>query len=1083
MEEISMDWENLFAGDERASGVIAEGISDGLILSLKNLGCVDIEYISLITGEDYKTVITALKGSIYQNPDTWGECFFKGWETAEEYLSGNLLKKWQTAELANKDYDGYFSDNLKAIEKLLKNGVTSKDIYITLGSPWVPADVIDDFITDIFGSYTRGFLWEYYASKERLDQEYGVRHDLETGSWEIPNKSRYCHRLSVTNTYGTPRLEALHILERTLNMKAVSVYDEVEDPTGENKVRRVLNQEETLAALEKQKLLIKTFQEWVWKDKKRKKRLETIFQEKYGSVRKRIYDGSFLEFKGMAPEFSLYPYQKNAVARILFSKNTLLAHDVGAGKTYVMITAGMELRRMGLSKKNLYVVPNNIVGQWENLFKKLYENANILCVEPRSFRKEKRKQVLESIRDEEYDAIIMAYSCFEQITVSRAYYEKELWELREKINQAMKNSKRKTTKVGRKKKAIDKALGELSVMEKTAGEDICFDELGITRLFVDEAHNYKNVPLDTQIDNVLGINRTGSKKCQDMMDKVHIVQRENSGGGVVMATGTPITNSITDVYVFQKYLQDGELAMMDLQHFDSWIGMFAERSTNFEVDVDTNNYRMATRFAKFHNLPELTVLLSSIADFHQVGDTADLPDFEGYKDCMIPKTKELQDYLDYISSRTEDVRSGAVSRKEDNMLMITTDGRKAALDLRLVEPNASFTLESKVAQCGLVVADFYKRTMKDKGTQIVFCDSSTPKEGFNLYTELKKILVLYGIPLNEIAFIHDAKTESQRKLMFEKMRTGEIRVLIGSTFKLGLGVNVQDRLRVIHHLDVPWRPADMVQREGRILRQGNKNEKIDMYRYITRGSFDAYSWQLLESKQRFISELLAGTLTERSGTDIENTVLNYAEVKALAVGNPLIKERVEKENEISRLRMLQHSWIEKRIALQKELNEIPGLIQYQQEKIVCAKEDFAYYTENRRVYEKEERKALREQIHSAVLNNELETKERILLAYQGFDVILPANMKKDKPFIWLKREGRYCVELGDSEIGDLIRIDNFLDGFPAYIEKQNGILKEKKQRQKAIREELREKKTYLEEITELQRRIEEIDIELGVKVA
>lgn len=1079
--ELPMDWENVFHTDERAQGIGVESISDGLILSLSNLGRVDIEYIASVTGEDYKTIISTLKGAIYQNPNTWGECFFKGWETAEEYLSGNLLKKWKEAHQANEDYNGYFQDNLKAIEKVLPKTVASKEIYITLGSPWVPTDVIDDFIKELFGDFYRSFLWARWISETRFERDFAVRHDPETGSWEIPQKNRYEHSVLVTNTYGTKRIEALHILEKTLNMKTVAVYDEIEDSSAKSGVRRVLNQKETIAAVEKQKLLIEAFQKWVWKDKERRQRLEEIFEKQYSCVRRRIFDGSFLQFQGMSPEIQLYPYQKNAIARILFSKNTLLAHDVGAGKTYVMIAAGMELRRMGLSKKNLYVVPNNIVGQWKNLFAQLYKNAKILCVEPHNFKPNQRKKMLEEIRDKDYDGIIMAYSCFEQIMVSRAYYENALREKREKLNQILENNKRKTKRVSKKQKAIEKALNDLILAEKKAEEDICFDELGITRLFVDEAHNFKNVPLDTQVDSVLGINKTGSKKCQDMMDKVHIVQQMNDGGGVVMATGTPITNSITDAFIFQKYLQEGELAMMDLQHFDSWIGMFAEKSTSFEVDVDTSNYRMATRFAKFHNLPELTTLLSSIADFYQIEEEAGLPEFEGYKDCLIPKTPELKAYLEYISSRTEDVRSGVVSRKEDNMLLITTDGRKAALDLRLVEPLAEFSFKSKVAKCAVNILNFYKKTAKEKGTQLVFCDSSTPKEGFNLYTELKNLLFLYGIPLNEIAFIHDAKTEAQRNALFSKVRSGEIRVLIGSTFKLGLGVNIQDRLRAVHHLDVPWRPADMVQREGRILRQGNQNKQIDILRYITEGSFDAYSWQLLETKQRFIAELLSGTLTERSGSDIEDTVLNYAEVKALAVGNPLIKERVEKANELARFRMLQHDLVENRIALQKELDEMPGLIANQVDKVQKAKKDYIFYMKTRTAYEKEERKILREQIHAAVLDNQFSIRETELLEYQGFQLILPANMIKDKPYIWIKREGKYKVELGDSEVGDLIRIDNFLDGLPGYIEKLQDGLYKMEDRKEAIEKQLRNKKGYMKKIKEISMRLEEIDRALGVK--
>ena len=1077
--ELPLDWENVFDGDERVQGIHVESISDGLIMSLSNLGHVDIEYISSITGEDYKTIISTLKGSIYQNPNTWGECFFKGWETAEEYLSGNLMRKWQDAKTANKEYDGYFTDNVKAIERVFPNAVATEDIYITLGSPWVPTDIIDDFIEHLFGQCQQ----RKYYTRENWKRFFDVKHDVETGSWEVPEKSRYHHNVAMTNTYGTKRMEALHILEKTLNMKTVAIYDEVPCRTNTSGVKKVLNQKDTVAALEKQKQLISLFQKWVWKDKTREERLKNLFENQYSCVRRRNYDGSFLEFQDMSPNVQLYPYQKDAVARILFSPNTLLAHDVGSGKTYVMIAAGMKMRKMGLSKKNLYVVPNNIVGQWKSIFETMYPNAKLFCVEPRIFKSEKRQKLLEKIRDDDFDAIIMAYSCFEQIAVSREFIEAELKEKKEQLEKVLEDVTKRTSKVSRKKKAIDDALSNLLwTIEKTTGA-ICFDELGITRLFVDEAHNFKNVPIDTQIDKVLGISKTGSKKCQDMMDKVHIVQKLNGGGGVVMATGTPITNSITDAFVFQKYLQDGELAMLDLQHFDSWIGMFAERTTNFEVDVDTSNYRMAVRFTKFHNLPELTTLLSSIADFHQVGKEAGIPDFEGYKDCLLGKTPEFVDYLKEISTRTDDVRSGVVSRKDDNMLKITTDGRKAALDLRLVDTTATFSFQSKVARCAEQVFDFYQKSTDTNGTQLVFCDTSTPKSGFNLYSELKNLLISYGVPEEEIAFVHDAQTETRRNQLFAKVRKGEIRILIGSTFKLGLGVNVQDRLLAVHHLDVPWRPADMVQREGRILRQGNKNKKVDICRYITEGSFDAYSWQLLETKQRFIADLLSGAVTERTGTDIEDTVLDYAEVKALAVGNPLIKERVETANELSRYSMLQRNLVESRIALQKELEEMPGKIEYQNEKIDTANRDAKFYQEHKSVYEKEERKVLREQIHQAVRENLFAIKEKMLLEYQGFQVVLPANMRQEKPYIWLKKEGKYYVELGETEVGDLIRIDHFLENFEKHIDMLKEGLQKMLARKKAIEEELEKKEGYYEQISELRAKLEEIDKKLGVKVA
>lgn len=1081
--DLPLDWENLFNSDARTRGVHAESPADALVMSLSALGRVDVEYMSSITGLEYKDVIGALRGSIYQNPLTWEGCFYKGWETADEYLSGNMIRKLRAAREANEKYKGYFSENVKALKAVLPPAVPTEDIYITLGSPWVPADIIDDFILHI---YNRKDGW---WDEEEL---YAVKHDELTGTWEVPCKNRFRYSVYDSDTYGTPRIRALNILERTLNMQSVVVTDTVPSPTNNSGKRRVINKDETVLALEKQKKMIAEFQSWVWKDRKRKERLEEIFENNFSSIRRRVFDGSFLNFPTMSPEVELYPYQKNAVARILFSANTLLAHEVGSGKTFVMIAAGMELRRMGLSKKNLYVVPNNIVGQWQDIFLKMYPSAKLLTVEPKSFTPSKREKTLEKMRDEEFDGIIIAYSCFERIPISRQFEIDELREKLERIEKEAENSKKCTAKLKKEKEKIAQRLSELSVtlsLQNSISDEICFDELGITRLFIDEAHNFKNVPISTQADHVLGIRSGGSKKCADMLNKVRHIQK--NGGGVVLATGTPITNSVTDAFIMQKYLQSGELALLDIGNFDSWAGMFAERTTEFEIDVDTSGYRLATRFARFHNLPELTSLFSQIADFHRLDKTNSIPDFNGYTDALIDKTPAFADYLKDISNRAEDVRKGRVPRSDDNMLLITTDGRKAALDLRLVKPSSGFTYQSKVARCAENVFDIRCRYYKTGGTQIVFCDSSTPKVGFNIYDELKGLLVGMGVPANEIAYAHDADTEKQRAKLFDMMRKGEICVLIGSTFKLGIGVNVQDKLIAVHHLDVPWRPADMTQREGRILRQGNENPKVEIYRYITEGSFDAYSWQLLETKQRFIDGLLSGSYTERDGADIEDTVLNYAEVKALAVGNPLVKKRVETANELSRYLTLQRKLVETRLRLESEQRELPAKLAHQHRLIENAKSDKAFYDEYVRAHpapittadkaaEAASRKALRGMIFAAVKKNELKTSESELTEYKGFKLVLPANMRKEKPFVWLQRAGRYYLELGDTDVGVLLRVDNFLEGFETYIGKLTEELEKMTERDAQISAELKSRESYADKINDLKDQIKKIDDKLGV---
>lgn len=1080
--DLPSDWNNIFNSDVRTQGVHAESIPDALIMSLNTLGKVDIEYISSVTGADYKTVISTLKGALYQNPLTWNECFYKGWETAEEYLSGNLMRKRKAAIEANKAYNGYFADNVKAIEKVLPPAVAAGDIYITLGSPWVPSDVIDDFMVHLFGDPLKHCN---YSDKGRIAESYKTVHDEITGTWEIPCKSRYHHSVGVSRTYGTEKLEALYILEKTLNMKTVSVTEEA-SAFGK---KRTISKAETVAAIEKQQKLIKAFQEWVWTDAARKERLETIFENNFGCVRRRIFDGSFLNFPTMSDSVRLYPYQKDAVARIIFTKNTLLAHDVGAGKTYVMIAAGQEMKRMGLSAKNMYVVPNSIVGQWKSIFSAMYPSARLLCVDPKTFTPDKREAVLARIRDEDFDGVIIAYSCFEQIPLSKDYYIEELKGKKNLVSDLAARKDKATSKLKKKKKAIEEALSELVLAAD--GDTVCFDELGITRLFVDEAHNFKNVPFETKADRVLGISGGGSKKCRDMMDKVHMVQKKNGGGGVVLATGTPITNSITDAYIMQQYLQSGELSLLDLQSFDAWIGMFAERSTEFEIDVDTSSYRLATRFAKFHNLPELTFLLASIADFHQVDASAGIPMHDGHKDALVSRTPAFAAYLRDISQRADDVRSGRVSRKEDNMLKITADGRKAALDLRLVLPHAPFTYQSKVVRCAENAADIYFKSAQTKATQLIFCDTSTPKDGFNIYDELKAALLNLGVPAEQIAYIHDAETETERAQLFAKVRRGDIRILIGSTFKLGLGVNIQDRLLALHHIDVPWRPADMTQREGRILRRGNANPRVYIYRYITEGSFDAYSWQLLETKQRFISALLSGSLTARSGADIENTVLDYAEVKALAVGNPLVKKRVEAANELTRYLTLQRKLVDARMRMEKERLELPGKIKHQQNLIAKCEDDLAAYrawqSENPPVTDirlkkadAEKRKSLRTCINAAVTDYTLETREKTLLRYRGFDIVLPANMTQEKPYVWLSRRGKYYVELGGTEIGNLVRIDNYLDTLDSHLEKLKSGLSGLIEKKTALQAELAKNEDYSAQIEQYSAEVERLDKELEV---
>lgn len=1071
--DLPLDFENCFADDERVAGVHADGVADGLILSLHNLGRVDVEYISSVTGVGCKEVILALKGSIFQNPLTWGECFYRGWETREEYLSGNLMRKWREAKKANEEYLGYFADNLTALEEAMPEGVTGDDIYVTLGSPWVPPDVIDDFMEHLFGVVYKGAKRKFY----------GVRYSDTTGIWEIPEPRRYRYTpgaVKVTTTWGTRRMDGITILERTLNMRSVTVYDEenVSPYSRFPSKRRRLNEEETVLAIEKQNRMIEEFRRWVWSDGERKARLEEIYDNRYGCVKTRKFDGSFLTFPGLAEGMELYPYQKNAVARIIFTPNTLLAHDVGSGKTYIMVAAGMELARIGISPKNLYVLPNSLVGQWRDIFKSMYPASRVLTVTPGQFTPARRAATLMEMRDGEFDAILIASSCFDAIPLSRQYYVNELKDELARLKAARKESY-SDTEIRRRERACRDKIEEL---ESGAPSDaVTFDDLGITTLFVDEAHNYKNVPLETKIEQVLGLSSQGSEKCLAMMEKVKSVQKANGGRGVVMATGTPITNSITDAYVMQKYLQSGELSLLGLGHFDSWVGMFAEKAVEFEVDIDTSRFRMATRFSRFHNLPELTALFASVADFHKVGAKEGVPHFGGYTDISVPRSPQFEAYLKVISKRAEDVRRGRVALDEDNMLLITNDGRKAALDLRLVGERVDGRLPSKISSCAAEILRLYKETEQTRAAQLVFCDTSTPKKEFNCYDELFKALRAGGIPEEEIAFVHDATTERRRDALFAAVQKGRVRVLIGSTFKLGMGVNVQERLIAVHHLDVPWRPADMVQREGRILRQGNTNPLVHIFRYITVGSFDAYSWQLLETKQGFISQLLSGTLEKRDGGDVDEAVLNYAEIKALAIGNPLIKKRVKLANELGRLQLLHREWVEERERMERERDRLPDRIEKLKEQVKNAECDLQDYKKEWRLYPEGEYRALAYGLGVALREYAMRETETGIGTYQGFEIRVPAHMFSEDPSVWLTRRGRYHVRPENTRTSMLDAIEEYLAAFGDHVKKLRGQIPILEESLANLNEALSAEGGHQDRITEITEELEKIDERLGVQ--
>ncbi len=1080
--DLSIDWNDY---DDLSNVNVSNLTPDvGLVLSLKNKGCVDLEYISNLIQMSKDDIIVALQGNIFQNPNKWNENLYEGYETSEEYLSGNLKRKWLAAKKASEEYPGRFIDNITALEEIMPPALASEDIYISLGSPWLPADIIDDFIIYLFGTnYKTNYIPEQLKTK----------HDLITGTWDIPEKSRYGDSIQVTKSFGTSKLNALQIIEKTLNMASLEVYDiQKEIKNDKIKNKKIPNQGETLLANDKQKKLITEFKDWIWTDETRKQRLINIYDATYSANHIRKFNGSFLTFPGMVKDISLWRYQKNAVARILFSPNTLLAHEVGTGKTFIMIAAGMELKRMGLSTKNMYLIPNDLLAQWEINFKFLYPDANIFCVGPENFAKNKRFEVLKKIKNEDFDAILIAYSSFKLIPMSLKSYKDSLLRELTRINQALEDGAVSSTSLRRKQKDLSKKVVELTTKleTETFPEEIFFDELGITHLFVDEAHNFKNVTFETRTKSVSGLSKGEAYSCQDLMEKVRFIQSENNGGGITFATGTPITNSLTDIFVIQKYLQNGELTMLELHNFDSWLGMFAEQSTEFEVDIDTSKYKFTKRFSKFHNLPELTNILASVADFHKMDKRDDVPILDKTFNEEISRTQVFIDYLNDISTRADAVRNHKVDRKIDNLLKITIDGRKAALDLRLVNiidlPNA----ESKVLRCAQNVAKIYADTKKNKATQLVFCDLSTPKKGFNIYDDLKDKLISLGVSPSEIAFIHDATDDEKRALLAEMVNNGDIRVVIGSTSKLGQGTNVQNRLLAVHHLDVPWRPSDMIQREGRILRQGNMHEKVYIYRYVTTGSFDAYSWQLLEMKQRFISSILAGNISDRSGSDVDDTVLTYAQIKALALGDSALKDRFETENELSRLLILQSKYKEERYSLEEKLNLIPKQQAELKDKIEMIKRDFYTYNnkitklnpDNVATFKQDCQNNIYERLKNNVHDDSFIFGDMAITRdYFGLALVLPIDGNLKKPYIIIHGQNKYPVELGSSPEDYIKKIDDRIASLKQDIELLENEITALSQKAQDIENALQTGADYSNDIEIARAKLENIDRMLGVK--
>lgn len=938
---------------------------------------------------------------------------------SERDLSEFTLDKWIALyRQATTAREKKSQATLLTKEPQITHSIPYTDIAVSLGAPWIKKFIIIDFIEHILGSKPRFSI--------------DVAYEEITGHWSIQNKKYLAEgNINAEVKYGLQRYNALQIIEATLNLREIKIYDD----------GSVYNEQDTLEALEKQRLINEEFNRWIWLDADRRWEVEDAYNRLFAGYAQCNYDGSHLAFPDMSAEYQLFPYQKDAIQKIITEPNTLLAFDVGAGKTYIMIAAAMQMRSSGISRKNMFVVPNHIVGQWEKMFTDLYPNAKVLAIEPKSFKPEIRTKILTQIRDGDYDGIIIAYSCFEMIPLSSAVilnnmntqlvrlqdaledYKKSgyYWDVQTPINQEMAHIRKLNTDF-------------LKSMETSSIYGITFDQLEITTLFVDEAHNYKNIPIRTKLKNLNGINTKGSVKCQDLLQKVRCVQHQNHGRGVVFSTGTPLCNSIADAYAMQIYLQYEELKKAHLDVFDNWVKTFALPEQLCEIDVDTSKYRMIRRFSKFFNLPELSKMFSQIAIFHAVTDHEDLPNMEGYTDIVIGNYPELAAYMKSLSERTEMIRQKFVDPKRDNMLKVSTDGRKAALHLSLVGEEQPGGEYSKVDRCvENVVAQYHQYSL---ATQVIFCDYSTPKaEAFNVYDDLREQLIRSGIPQKEIAFIHNFNTESKRLSLFSKFNSGKIRVLIGSTFKLGTGANVQAKLRAIHHLDVPWRPADMVQREGRILRRGNENKEIQIFRYITEGSFDSYSWQLLERKLKFITQFLSGSGYQRSVEDLESNVLSYGEVKALALAEPQMRLLAEKENELRSLQILAEREKNTKANLRQELHSLPDIIAKEKDRQeITLRAASALRQQTAEIYSLTFQQ-IKEYLTEDVFL--LDTEVKLELPIPGFTLTIPQEQDPKRMVVLLCYNGEeYAIEMGDSAAGNARRVINFLKAFDKVLERQ-----------------------------------------------
>ena len=1063
--------------------------SEALAVSLGEKARVDLEYMGSLTGKTQEQLAKELRGVIFPVPGTAEEDGSPHYVTADEYLSGNVREKLRQARAAAEAGPTY-TTNVEALEKVQPKDLVAGEINVRLGAAWIPEDVAEQFTHELLQTPF------YYKSRIR------VRYSTVTGEWNVSEKSLDRSSIRVFNTYGTKRVNAYKLIEDTLNLRDVRVFDTVQDENGKD--QRVLNKKETAIAQDKQDQIKEKFQEWVWADPTRRERLCTLYNERFNAIRPREYDGSHLVFAGMNPEITLRPHQRNAVARAIYGGNALFAHVVGAGKTYEMIAAAMESKRLGLSGKALFVVPNHIIGDFASDFLDLYPGANILVATRKDFEKQRRKKFCARIATGDYDGIILGHSQFEKIPLSterqQAMLKRQIAEVVAGIQAAKKQDGSRFTvkQMEKSKKSLEAKLKKLH--DQSAKDDVVtFEELGVDRLFIDEADLFKNLYLYTKMRNVGGISQTESLKASDLYMKCQYMDEFTGGKGVVFATGTPVSNSMAELYTMQRYLQGNLLKELGLSHFDAWASQFGETVTSMELKPEGQGFQQKTRFSNFYNLPELMALFKEVADI-QTADMLNLPVPKARYETVVCKPSDIQkEMVEALGQRADAVRSGAVDASQDNMLLITNDGRKLALDQRLLNPLLPDMEGSKVNVCAEKIYQIWKNSQKDRLTQLVFCDLSTPKTdgSFSVYNELKDKLVARGIPQEEISFVHSAANEAQKQQLFGKVRAGQVRVLMGSTAKMGAGTNVQDRLIALHDLDCPWRPRDLEQRSGRIIRQGNQNPEVQIYRYVTEGTFDSYLYQMVENKQRFISQVFTSKAPARVMQEIDDVVLSYNEIKALATGNPQIIERANLETEVNKLKMLRASFLSQRYELEdKVLKYYPQQIQQYEERIAGTTADIARRDKNTSAegFPSMNVKGIayteKAQAGKALLDacSQMESVGPVPLgSYRGFGMELAYEAFSREYQVSLKGALSHRVSLGTDVFGNITRLDNALNGLEQRLESSREALERTKEQMETAKaesgkpfpreQELREKSQRLAELTKLLK-LDEKDREL-----